>query len=442
MAIQNVKFYFGLQKKYDELLEKNPLALYFIEDTQRLYKGDVLLATGADATSMSSGLMSKEDKIKLDSIVANYRPGFDLTPVDDTIVIVNKDDGSKSIGVAVSKTEGNLIAVKEDGLFVKVDPVLLKDVVGLADRLEAIEKAAVGGIHYRGSVETEADLPANAVQGDLYEVLEDNSEWCFNGEKWFKYGNTKGFTPVAGDGISIVDSTISVKIAHESHGLVAVDDGLYLPLATKNNDGAMSKEDKAFITSIPEVYVAKKYEISSKPEGTLVSYKENEIRVMVPADTKWVKQSVGSTGNSNMYYMGFKAYAPAGAASFKEGDRGVIIDEMFDFNGDFAGTDDHGRNYSICWLALASYDAKSDSWTYFGKNSSAEKYIGWDYVVEWYDANGIVIESDSIRINLSNEDCHNVTVPYYMNGYATVEHVAEATSKIDDLQEMYSWGEL
>ncbi len=161
-------------------------------------------------------------------------------------------------------------------------------------------------------------------------------------------------------------------------------------------------------------HLVKKYEITSVPDGTLVDYREKEIRVMCPANTQWVKQSVGSTGNANMYYMGFKAYAPEGAVGFKEGDRGVIVDEMFDFNGDFAGTDEYGRNYSICWLALASYNESTGVWTYFGKNSAFEKYIGWTYVVEWYDADGVIIASDSVRINLSNENCHSEIKPYYM----------------------------
>lgn len=161
-------------------------------------------------------------------------------------------------------------------------------------------------------------------------------------------------------------------------------------------------------------HMVKKYEISNTPKGTLVDYGESEIRVLCPANTVWEKQNVGATGNANMVYMGFKAYAPDGAVGFKEGDRGVIVDEYFDFSGDFAGTDEFGRNYSICWFALASYNDENDTWTYFGKNSSVQKYIGWDYIVEWYDADGVVIESDSIRINLSNEDCHSVTEPYYV----------------------------
>ena len=182
-------------------------------------------------------------------------------------------------------------------------------------------------------------------------------------------------------------------------------------------DNAMSTS-KAYTDGKVEAalneHLVKKYEISHKPEGTLVNYGEKEIRVMCPVGTVFTKQSVGGTGNPNMYYMGFKAYAPEGAVSFKEGDKGVIIDEMFTFDDDFAGTDEFGRNYSICWLALASYDESTDTWNYYGKNSTTSKYIGWTYCVEWYNKDGVVIESDSIRINLSNEECHSAIEPYYV----------------------------
>lgn len=186
-------------------------------------------------------------------------------------------------------------------------------------------------------------------------------------------------------------------------------------------------------------HMIKKYEISNTPQGTLVDYGDREIRVLCPVDTVWTKQGVGATGNANMYYMAFKAYAPEGAVGFKEGDRGVIVDEYFDFSGDFAGTDKFGRNYSVCWLALASYDEATDTWNYFGKNSSTQKYIGWDYVVEWFDANGVVIESDCIRINLSNEACHSVTIPYYVGAMEKkiTDKITEIETKIEESESAY-----
>jgi hypothetical protein len=178
--------------------------------------------------------------------------------------------------------------------------------------------------------------------------------------------------------------------------------------------------DEAVLETIPSMYMARKYDISDTPVGTLVDYRDHEIRVMCPANAKYAKQSVGASGDSNMYYMTFKVYAPDDAVSFKEGDRGVVTDQMFTFNGPSSGIDKLGRKYSVCWLALAMYDAKTDSWTYFGERSSTERYIGWDYIVEWYDANGIAIASDCVRINLSNESCHFSTEPYYV-GYLKKE---------------------
>ena len=210
---------------------------------------------------------------------------------------------------------------------------------------------------------------------------------------------------VAAHGPEVADMAADIKTLQDLVGGTSVNDQI---LAIVNASGHVA-EKKA-----NAIFERVKYEISHKPEGTLVDYRDNEIRVFCPANTKWEKQNVGMGGNGAMYYMGFKAYAPDGAVSFKEGDRGVIVDEMFDFSGDFAGADEFGRKYSICWFALATYDEDTDTWTYFGKNSSTKKYIGWTYCVEWYDANGVVIESDTIRINLSNEACHNNIEPYYM----------------------------
>ena len=358
MANQNVRFYFGTQAKYDALVEKNPVALYFIEDTQRLYKGAKLLAVGTEATALASGLMSAADKAKLDALTVGGVNG--LTAIDATITLTDAEDGGKIIGVAVSAQENNALVVAEDGLFVP---------------------------------------------------------------------------------------QTSVKVAEESHGLVSVDGTLSINLATTESDGAMSKEDKAFIANIPTVYATKelvkataeqvKYEISNKPVGTLVNYKDSEIRVMCPADIQWTLQNSGEGSDPNSYYIGFKAYAPDDAVNFKEDLAEIIADEtMYAFEGnDFAGVDEFGRKYSIVWLPVAKHDSSTGTWTYHGDNSSAEKYVGWDYSVEWYNADGIVVAADTIRINLSNEDCHNSIQPYYMNNYATVEHVTK-------LEENIVWAEI
>lgn len=69
MAV-NVKFKVGTQSQYNAIETKDDAALYWLTDTQRLYKGDVLFAVGTDATAAAAGLLSAEDKAKLDALVA------------------------------------------------------------------------------------------------------------------------------------------------------------------------------------------------------------------------------------------------------------------------------------------------------------------------------------------------------------------------------------
>lgn len=165
------------------------------------------------------------------------------------------------------------------------------------------------------------------------------------------------------------------------------------------------------VTKVAYAHEKVKYEFTNVPVGTLVDYREDEIRVMCPADTVWTKQIVGEGGDPNCYYATFKTYVyDDNVVGYIEhlGDQvdGEILTDL--------RTDEYGRRYQPSWLALASYDKTADAWSYYGKNSSKNKYIGWDYQIDWYNADGVMIASDSIRINLSNEDCHSLIEPYYV----------------------------
>lgn len=158
-------------------------------------------------------------------------------------------------------------------------------------------------------------------------------------------------------------------------------------------------------------HLTKKYEIANVPEGTLVDYRENEIRIMCKADAVFTKQNVGAGGDANSYYMTFKTYAPSDDAVGYIEHLGDKVDEeiLTSFN-----VDEYGRRYQPTWLALAKYDEATDTWAYYGKDSNKNRYIGWDYQIDWYNADGVMIGSDSVRINLSNENCHSSIEPYYV----------------------------
>ena len=157
-----------------------------------------------------------------------------------------------------------------------------------------------------------------------------------------------------------------------------------------------------------------KYEIRNCPKATTIDYRGKEIRIFCHDNAEYQKQNVGEGGNPNMYYMTFRAYAPEGAFYLKEGDKGVILDEEISlYGGSGTGVTADGRRFKDHWFALAMYDEASDSWTYFGKNSNTSKYLGWTYIVEWYDKNGVMLDTDSVRINLSNKECHNALQFYF-----------------------------
>ena len=177
-------------------------------------------------------------------------------------------------------------------------------------------------------------------------------------------------------------------------------------------------------------HLVKKYEVTSTPEGTLVNYGEKEIRVMCPENSVWTKQAVGDGGDPNSYYMTFKTYVyDDNVVGYKEHLGNQVDSEILtDLK-----TDEYGRRYQPTWLALAKYDEAADAWTYYGANSRKNHYIGWDYRIDWFDANGVMIASDSVRINLSNENCHSTIEPYYVGSMMSEietmvdEKVAEAT---------------
>lgn len=118
----NVIFKFGTQEQFNQLLEKDPNTLYWLEDVQALYKGDKLYGTGKEATAESAGLLSAADKEKLDSLALGSVGGTGITAlsaIDGSILVTNGDEGEKKIGVQVSKGADNILSIEEDGLMAK-----------------------------------------------------------------------------------------------------------------------------------------------------------------------------------------------------------------------------------------------------------------------------------------------------------------------------------
>lgn len=69
--LANVIFKVGTKALFDALEQKDTNTLYWLEDVQELYKGNLLFATGKTASETAAGLMSAEDMDK--DIMTNLR---------------------------------------------------------------------------------------------------------------------------------------------------------------------------------------------------------------------------------------------------------------------------------------------------------------------------------------------------------------------------------
>ena len=201
-----------------------------------------------------------------------------LTPVDGTILLTNTDDGGKFIGVAIAPDSNNALVAVEGGLFVPktIVPAYTIEKVATEAGFSAsyrLKQTIGDDVSYIGdAINIAKDLvlqsatletvTENGVPYDDAEIGDPYIKMVFNNaEASNLYIPVKGLvdTYTAGAGIEIVDNKISVKLADNTHGLVAVDGALTLNLATKDSDGAMSKEDKAFIDALKELNISSEY---------------------------------------------------------------------------------------------------------------------------------------------------------------------------------------
>ena len=267
----NVIFKQGTRAQYDAISVKDSNTLYWLSDTQELFKGEVLYGKGAEATALASGLMSAADKAKLDSLAAGSAIG--LSPVDAS-VILGSDENGTTIGVQLSKEAGNALELKADGLFVspaaasgavefsieeqetatdgsaktyKLKRTEGENVTYVGDAIEIPESKVLKGGTFE-IVDT-ADSPyAGAEVGDPYVdlILED-------ADSIHIYIPMKGLidTVAAGDGIAVTNNTVSLKLdAVNANGLAVGADGLSMAVATGTTAGAMSAADKVALDTV------------------------------------------------------------------------------------------------------------------------------------------------------------------------------------------------
>ena len=271
----NVKFFFGTQDKYDALSTYDDLALYFITDTQRLYRGSQLFATGSLATAATAGLMSSDDKKSLDDLIASGGSALNLQPVDGSISVTDGEDGAKKIGVAISAEEGNALSLKEDGLFVKTpeevaipEYSLEQQTVAEGDFLSTykLKKTLNGQDTYVGDSINIPKVNDKYLQSAVLKTVEEDGqpyEEAKIGDKYIDMAFNDAeqshiYVPLGNIGGNVATE---VKIdKNNANGLSYSDDvGLAIALASDTQNGAISKEMFASVNKLVELDIQNKY---------------------------------------------------------------------------------------------------------------------------------------------------------------------------------------
>ena len=428
----NVLFKTGTQAQYDALTTKNENALYWLLDTKKLYKGELLFAVGTEATTASAGLLSATDKAKLDALVTGSIT--DIQALDNSI-LVETEGTSKKLKVKISLSEDNLISLEDDGLNVSASKIAstlkFKSEYNPDTNKIVTEKdiaALEGAMHFRGVFNSLSEV-SNPVSGDI--AIVGSKEFVYGGspEKWSELGD---------EGIYLTIATAEADYLKKSDAANIYE--------TKENAEIEHKklEDALNLISLKDIAWGKnnakgtKYEVISAVDGFLTDESQNDLRVYIPKGSHYELQSVGEGGQANQFYMTVRAWSPrADVTGCRKGDY-KNYDRDFTSMESIKVDEKTGRPYVDFWLAIAYTQDNGATWKEYADLSTDNKYIGYNWMVEWYVGDKLV-SSGSKRITLVNtRDMFYNNKDWYIPSMEA--KINENASKLEEVSSSMVWG--
>lgn len=159
--------------------------------------------------------------------------------------------------------------------------------------------------------------------------------------------------------------------------------------------------------------LSEKFRFFDLPVGGDVSYSDEFVRILCPTNPDvYYEQNVGEGGQKDKFYITMRNYAPKGAVSLrmngvnnlaKDPDPVITGAEELEILKDKAGYGKEGeKEYYNFWIHIAGYS--NGAWKAWPTGKGDGEFIGYRYIIEWYDEAGNVIDTSFITIQLANED--------------------------------------
>lgn len=131
------------------------------------------------ATQSAAGVMSSDDKKKIDGVESGAQINV-VTNASST------GSGAAQVMI-VSKGSTDFVTYTKDALDTSLG---LKANASSVYTKTEIDQKLVGAMNYKGAKATINDLPASGnIQGDVWHITADGSEWAWNGSAWEELGS-------------------------------------------------------------------------------------------------------------------------------------------------------------------------------------------------------------------------------------------------------------
>ena len=390
-----VIFKTGLQADFDALAVKDSNCLYFLTDTERIYKGNLLMGVGADASDVASGLLSAADKAALDALLA--------------------PEGK------IEEIEGKIEEIEEE-LEKKVEK-RIESSTGVA---EIFNEADGGGAHYIHEDGSESFVGVNnggedGLMAQIYaDVKDEDGNWV--GSRINVYNDGIYYTSKADVEAGVQKNDPDHEIATKGD-LKGIEGAMHLIGVVPHIEGNDDMEDIAAFLE----------EESITPENGDVLVMQNNGKEYVYANNEW--REIGDEGLYETKAEAEASHLALQAAISAEESARIAADNL-KVDKNITGTNGLARIFNEADGGGAKFEHNDGSEAFIGVNDGGKDgMMAQIYADEMEEGKWV-----GSRINVYHDHIYYTSYADVKNGKARNDEDCEIATKGDIAAASLEWG--